>query len=234
MLQYWSMDKDSKKASKKDKSIPLNNKKSKIILTFIIVLFISNGFFMYKYTANYLETSSTITKLTQTKQSLSNKVVSLNNTIEKNSRDLANNYCERKEPCNGDKCLFKCHEAVVGYGYVSGYYFAQEGKGYDYWSGVEPTVWDVVCDTLIVEEGSVELVNDLIKAVVENGSKLNSVNEEGKLVLNISLDSLGEQEKSKIINSNIDNLVNLKIISSTPLPLMGGACCSIVDIVHVY
>ena len=54
------------------------------------------------------------------------------------------------------------------------------------------------------------------------------------MVLNIGFRSLGELEKSRIINSNVDNLVNLRVVRRTPRGMGASTCQSVVDIVDIY
>jgi len=95
--------------------------------------------------------------------------------------------------CSIKKCLFQGSEAVEGYGYLEGYYSTKNAID---WGDVP-----VTCDVLVITGGSKELINDL-KETVKRGNTVNSINEKGQLMVNISFDGLTESSKSLIRNSN--------------------------------
>ncbi|MBI2029807.1 hypothetical protein HYT02_05300 [Candidatus Gottesmanbacteria bacterium] len=139
---------------------------------------------------------------------------------------MSENQYTRVAGCNGDECLFQGNPevgAVEGYGHLRGYFYLLDDVDHN---------GPVVCDTLVVTDGSQPLIDDL-KAWVKRGNTINTINENEQLVANIYLDNLNLTDQQLITNSTSDNPVDLSVIRKTPEGRGAPACESFLDIIKV-
>lgn len=128
------------------------------------------------------------------------------------------------DSCSGEKCLFQGSEAVEGFGYLEGYYSTREEVYHD----SEPHQ----CDVLVTSGGSQELINDFF-TTIERGNAINALDENGLLMITISLDGLSDQDKNSIKNSTLSNKVKVDVVRTTPKGMGAPPCGSYIDIVKV-
>ncbi|MFZ1721435.1 MAG: hypothetical protein WAU07_02930 [Microgenomates group bacterium] len=163
------------------------------------------------------------TGLSNSIQDLENQIKLTESVSETNAVENIPNYdaqtVERIGECGEEVCLFRGADAVEGMGKVTGYYHTYPKTD---WGGVP-----VICNALIVEEGSIELIENLL-SWVHDGNGINMMTNEGKLILNIDL---REEYETVIKSSTSTNPVTLTVVRHTPQARGVGSCSSFVSII---
>jgi hypothetical protein len=131
-------------------------------------------------------------------------------------------YFDQIERCSSNSCLFKGSSAVEGFGTIKGYY-----------TTIDRVDWgdtNVTCEVIVVTGGSKLLIDDFYEKI-ENGNRINTLNHNNELLLNINVE---DNEQGELIkNSTQEDQVELKVVRSSPLGRSVSVCYSFVDIITV-
>lgn len=105
---------------------------------------------------------------------------------------------------------------------------------YGYYKSLERTAWGVkaMCDVLVVTGGDSLLISTL-EDMVERGNTVNSLDENGNLLMNIETEKLSVQDSERILNSTVSNPANLLVAEKVPEGRAASVCHSFVSITSV-
>jgi hypothetical protein len=188
----------------------------------LLLILVGLGFSLYRYHNKIVEgLNRRIDLQSSTIKVKDREITNLSGQINNSNQDLtyaAQDICDRNE------CLFKGPESLVGYAVLKGYYTTVDGVA---WGDVPEK-----CDVLTVTGGSKSLINDFTDWI-NSGNAVNRLDSKQNLLLNIFLDNLSDQERSKIKKSSPSNPVELRVIRTIPQGRAAGSCSSFVDIITV-
>jgi hypothetical protein len=91
--------------------------------------------------------------------------------------------------------------------------------------------WDapVTCDALTVVDGDQRMIAEF-KANVQQGNTLNYIDNQGRLVINLDLDSVDAQTREKIIRSTPGSPVEIGVLKPSLPPTDVHACFSLIQV----
>lgn len=130
--------------------------------------------------------------------------------------------------CSGSLCLFENvydngHSNILGITTIRGHYAQKEKSA---WGETK------TCDTLVFSGGRPEFY-DRFSDMVDQGNTVNSKDDDGNLMLNLSLELLSASDQQKITSSTKDNPVDLTVFLHLPKETGAPACFSFFNILQV-
>lgn len=165
-------------------------------------------------------------KLKTSEQKLQKRIVLLQNKLTQIQNE--NNTSRTKTPVNNaiynlinnlctiNECLFNRDNSnyPLGIAIIKGYY-----------SPVERSAWGETkkCDSFTITGGSEELIRAMVN-LVDIGNTVHSKNELNQPVINLGLGLISQSEKQSILNSTINNQIELIVLNESPLGMGVPAC----------
>ncbi len=165
-------------------------------------------------------------KLKTSEQKLQKRIVLLQNKLTQIQNE--NNISKTKTPVNNttynlinnlctiNECLFNRDNSnyPLGIAIIKGYY-----------SPVERSAWGETkkCDSFTITGGSKELIRAMVN-LVDIGNTVHSKNELNQPVINLGLGLISQSEKQSILDSTVNNQIELIVLSESPLGMGVPAC----------
>ena len=124
--------------------------------------------------------------------------------------DLINNHCTINE------CLFNRNNSnhPLGTAIIKGYY-----------SPVERSAWGETkkCESFTITGGSEELIRAMVN-LVDIGNTVHSKNELNQPVINLGLGLISQSEKQSILDSTVNNQIELIVLNDSPRGMEVPTC----------
>ncbi len=160
-----------------------------------------------------------------------------------NYRKLVSEYCrdyDRRFDCHStctyNNCLWQDADSdrfkrdgnkdyVFGLATIKGWYTTRDK--------MDRSNEEVTCNSFLIEDGPEVLLTSYKKIIIEHGNNLNSMDENGHIIVNINLSSLSEDERELMLNSNSVNPIEMIIFQKPPKGKGASTCHSAIEVFQI-